>query len=89
MGSLLGLGMKRGKIGDIQVLEDGRHTVVAKRDRRFFIASIESGASVARIYRTTAIESDEMVCDEIGHYRYYRCLDATGWYLCRCAPIKP
>ena len=29
MGSLLGLGMKRGKIGDIQVLEDGCHTVVA------------------------------------------------------------
>lgn len=29
MGSLLGLGMKRDKIGDIHVLEDGCHTVVA------------------------------------------------------------
>ncbi len=29
MGSLLGLGMKRDKIGDIHVLDDGCHTVVA------------------------------------------------------------
>lgn len=29
MGSLLGLGIKRGKIGDIHVLEDGCHAVVA------------------------------------------------------------
>lgn len=30
MGSLLGLGMKRDKIGDIHVLDDGCHTVVAR-----------------------------------------------------------
>lgn len=35
MGSLLGLGMKRGKIGDIQVLEDGCHTVVAAETGAF------------------------------------------------------
>ncbi|WP_046226853.1 YlmH family RNA-binding protein [Paenibacillus dauci] len=29
MGSILGLGIKRGKVGDIHVLEDGCHTVVA------------------------------------------------------------
>ncbi|WP_458121750.1 YlmH family RNA-binding protein [Paenibacillus sp. Z6-24] len=29
MGSILGLGMKRGKVGDIHVLDDGCHTVVA------------------------------------------------------------
>lgn len=36
MGSLLGLGMKRGKIGDIQVLEDGCHTVVAAETGAFY-----------------------------------------------------
>jgi RNA-binding protein YlmH len=35
MGSLLGLGMKRGKIGDIQVLDDGCHTVVAAETGAF------------------------------------------------------
>lgn len=35
MGSLLGLGMKRGKIGDIQVLEDGCHAVVASETSAF------------------------------------------------------
>lgn len=35
MGSLLGLGIKRGKIGDIQVLEDGCHTVVAAETGAF------------------------------------------------------
>ncbi|WP_454192069.1 YlmH family RNA-binding protein [Paenibacillus sp. Marseille-Q7038] len=30
MGALLSLGLKRGKIGDIHVLDDGCHTVVAK-----------------------------------------------------------
>ncbi|MDT0123993.1 YlmH/Sll1252 family protein [Paenibacillus sp. RRE4] len=35
MGSLLGLGLKRGKIGDIQVLEDGCHTVVAAETGAF------------------------------------------------------
>jgi RNA-binding protein YlmH len=35
MGSLLGLGMKRGKIGDIQVLEHGCHTVVAAETGAF------------------------------------------------------
>lgn len=36
MGSLLGLGMKRGKIGDIQVLEEGCHTVVAAETGAFY-----------------------------------------------------